>query len=211
MFKKLRQKGFTLVELMIVVAIIGILAAIAIPNFIKFQARGKQSEAKTNLKGLFQAEKSFFAERDTYSSDFQAVGFIPERGNRYAYALSNAPSSWQTRRVATLNSADTNPDAIEVDTFKIAGAVSQPGANTTNASFTVEGGSTIPGTFPGVYTGSSGSFVGWAGGTVDNDADFDQWWVGGTVTVNIAASNCSEAGGFPSGTPANSYNDVACP
>ncbi|MEW5742227.1 MAG: prepilin-type N-terminal cleavage/methylation domain-containing protein [Myxococcota bacterium] len=210
MFKKLK-KGFTLVELMIVVAIIGILAAIAIPNFIKFQARGKQSEAKTNLKGLFQAEKSYFAERDTFAADMQSIGFIPERGNRYAYALAATPTSWQQRRVATLDSANTNPDAIEVDSFKIVGAVSQPASDTTNATFTVEGGSTIPAGFPGVYTGSSGSFVGWAGGTVDNDADLDHWWVGGTVTIGIAASNCSETGGYPSGTPANSYNDVSCP
>ncbi len=46
-------KGFTLIELMIVVAIIGILAAIAIPNFLKFQAKSKQSEAKSNLGAIF--------------------------------------------------------------------------------------------------------------------------------------------------------------
>ncbi len=60
-------KGFTLIELMIVVAIIGILAAIAIPNFVKFQCRSKQSEAKTNLKALFVAQEAYRGEYDFYA------------------------------------------------------------------------------------------------------------------------------------------------
>src|SRR5438093_2141255 len=85
--KKLLQKGFTLIELMIVVAIIGILAAIAIPNFIKFQARSKQSEAKTNLKALFTAQKAYFGERDQFLTRGDTIGFSPEQSNRYYYHL----------------------------------------------------------------------------------------------------------------------------
>ncbi len=88
--KKL-QKGFTLIELMIVVAIIGILAAIAIPNFIKFQARSKQSEAKANLKASFTAMKAYYQEKDKYSSIVTEIGFVPERNNRYAYFLNGGP------------------------------------------------------------------------------------------------------------------------
>ena len=73
MLSRLRnRKGFTLIELMIVVAIIGILAAIAIPNFLKFQAKSKQSEAKTNLKAIFTAETAYFGENNSYGTFAQA-------------------------------------------------------------------------------------------------------------------------------------------
>ena len=67
MFKQFKgQKGFTLIELMIVVAIIGILAAIAIPNFLQYQMKSRQSEAKTNLQAIKTSEVAFQAERGCY-------------------------------------------------------------------------------------------------------------------------------------------------
>jgi type IV pilus assembly protein PilA len=53
-----KAKGFTLIELMIVVAIIGILAAIAIPNFLRYQLRSKFAELKTNVEAIYKSEES---------------------------------------------------------------------------------------------------------------------------------------------------------
>ena len=96
------RRGFTLIELMIVVAIIGILAAIAIPNFVKFQCRSKQSEAKGSLKAIYTAEESYRAEQDKYINcnttdcgvgGTSPIGFNP-KGNkvRYHYDVSGATS-----------------------------------------------------------------------------------------------------------------------
>ena len=82
------QKGFTLIELMIVVAIIGILAAIAIPNFLQYQMKSRQSEAKTNLQAIRTSEIAFQAERGCY------IGAVAEGVVAPVVAVKTVPAPW---------------------------------------------------------------------------------------------------------------------
>jgi len=61
-FRKEGQKGFTLIELMIVIAIIGILAAIAIPQFVSYRQKGYNTQAKGELKSFYTACQAYFAD-----------------------------------------------------------------------------------------------------------------------------------------------------
>ena len=76
---------------MIVVAIIGLLAAIALPNYQKFQCRAKQSEAKAGLKIMLVAEDSYRAVNDTYIGGPQAADILDRlllgRKQRYDYTI----------------------------------------------------------------------------------------------------------------------------
>jgi prepilin-type N-terminal cleavage/methylation domain-containing protein len=72
--KNKRASGFTLIELMIVVVIIGILATLAIPRFMRSSVKAKQSEAKEILKQIYVMQRTYFQEKDCYyPSDGSAV------------------------------------------------------------------------------------------------------------------------------------------
>ena len=68
------ESGFTLIELMVVVAIIGVLSAIAVPNFKKYQAKAKQSEAKIQLAAMYTTEVGSMADYDSYATCIIVLG-----------------------------------------------------------------------------------------------------------------------------------------
>jgi type IV pilus assembly protein PilA len=75
MFHKRGKRGFTLVELLIVVAIIGVLSTIGVPTFRRMIQKSKKSEAKVNLGGIYTTEAAFFAEYNAYGNNLSRMGF----------------------------------------------------------------------------------------------------------------------------------------
>lgn len=223
MIRRSSKKGFTLVELMIVVAIIGILAAIAIPNFIRFQARSKQSEAKSNLKAYFTAQKSFYGEKDRYSASSD-IGFSPEPNNRYDYygpgTVANPavlPAIANTEPWNRPNPAPANGFAlITRDTARYGTAVADPGLSTVasayvNAALGTATFNVITGSTPGTVCPLCGAGM-IAVGNVDNDNIQDTWFIfTDDVTMGTPAlCGGDEQGMVRGGSPWNGTNDVQC-
>ena len=131
----MNKKGFTLIELMIVVAIIGILAAIAIPDFLKFQAKAKQSEAKTNLGAIFTTQVAYYGENSTYAGRngmntavpsigccFADMGWSPEGDTIYTYYCGSTMASFiiPTKPKISSSTCTTTQTALTAqDTFTV--------------------------------------------------------------------------------------------
>ncbi len=159
------QKGFTLIELMIVVAIIGILAAIAIPNFLSYQARARQAEARTNLGGVYVAESAYFANGGRFDN-FTNIGF----------------------QLGNTSSGTCGPCRY---TYRVADATAFSGG----AAQTISAGSGVvtpdgQGTGAIVHTITQSTFTITASANLDSDPTYDQWHVSDSKTgLQTADSN----------------------
>jgi len=184
-----RQDGFTLVELMVVVAIIGLLSAVAIPNFQKYQARSKTSEAKLQLAAIYTAEQSFYSDYNIYHNCLRYMGYDPmdETPSRYytvgfsaaaaieATMYASATNSGLTAAEcsATLANADGSASATAYANYYLAGK--KVASNLADLTHLTAGASvtstTINGSMTGVFLGDQASeanqvFVAGAAGVV---------------------------------------------
>ena len=100
------KAGFTLVELVIVVGIVGLLAAIAIPNFLSYQARSRRSEAYVNLAAIARIQSTFYAER----GEFFEAGSWPNFVALYGGDLSARKMTWDAASEAAYAELGWTPE-----------------------------------------------------------------------------------------------------
>ena len=176
-----RQNGFTLVELMVVVAIIGLLSAVAIPNFKKYQAKAKVSEAKLQLSAAYTAQQSFFSDFNMYSHCLPYMGFDPgpEVANRYyAVGFATIVAISASAQAAAVNSGLNGTDCPGT-TAVVNGSIVSGVASGSNASFFAGGKgigaatATVIGFLPASTHGDQGTgatmtFTLGAGGVIDS-------------------------------------------
>ena len=116
--QKQNKSGFTLIELMMVIAIIGILAAMAIPNFLTYQAKAKQTEARTNLGYIWTMEIAYHGEKDTFQT-LSGIGWQPPVGpTQYNYTVLNWSSTSFTSQATGNIDTDGTVDIWQINQRK---------------------------------------------------------------------------------------------
>ena len=185
-----KKKAFSILTTLLVLFVaVLFLGAIATPKFLKFGCKSKQSEAKTNLSGIFTAQKAFFGEYNVYTTDLVSAEWVPDGTPIYAYGFA-APSTTvpeppipgfdATRRT-------TIDPRVAGSKFSLAKMKTLGGRVLTDAD--------IQSLMPTAIVTSAG-FLAVAIGDVDSDSgdeeQLDVWTIDNTRNLNVVSNDCTQ-------------------
>ena len=105
--------GFSLMEVMIVVVIIGILAALAYPNLGKYLKRARQTEAKTNLSAIYTAQKIYFTLHQSYADDINELDLNLVQGDPYTFTMEASKNTFKAQAEGNID----DDDALDIWTI----------------------------------------------------------------------------------------------
>lgn len=113
------NRGFTLIEVMIVIVIVGVLLAIAVPSYQNSMQKGRRSDARSALLDVANREEQYMLDRGTYTEDMQDLGFsedpyISEDGHYSVDAVACATAAITRCFVLTATPVETSPQADDV-------------------------------------------------------------------------------------------------
>ena len=184
------NKGFSLIELVVVMAIVGVLMMIGVPQIQNYIAKAKRTEMRTNLSQIYQAQKSFNAEYSTYLADLSLVGYTPEGTMNYIYGFT---ANGGVTIPVQLPGGGQAVQAANMTTDSICGTPAQLAAKT--AGFTCFKNKSAEDASPpaGNYTVSQTAFVAYAAGNIQDPAITDEWGIDQRkITYHISSGIDSE-------------------
>ena len=109
-----RFHGFSLMEVMIVVVIIGILAALAYPNLEKHLKRARQTEAKTNLSAIYTAQKIYLTLHQSYTEDINELDLSLAQGDLYTFTMEASTSTFKAQAEGNID----DDEALDIWTIE---------------------------------------------------------------------------------------------
>ena len=123
MHRRKHMRGITLIELMIVVVVVGILAAIAYPNYQEFSARAKRNEARAALLQIATNQERFYLNNNTFTQDLTSLGFstTPTWTTQTGYYTIQITAADATNFTATATYLQGGSEATKCASFTIDG------------------------------------------------------------------------------------------
>ena len=109
-----RNSGFTLIELMVVLLIVGILGAVAVPSYRQYVIRSHRTEAKTALLRLAANQERHYLQNNTYTDDLEALGFATGVSDNGVYTLSVPIADALTYQAIAVPTPGGGPNSLDM-------------------------------------------------------------------------------------------------